>query len=303
LYALINYYGPGLFNEFSIGGLKLLTPLSVFQTSLIKFNTQDGMGMWVSNVDASAVTVDGQGNSFAVGSFRNTLSVGTRSLTATSPSDVFVARFDAGGTLLGLNSLGANRPATPVRIATVPDGRSDEGAVVSLMRPSNATSLLSLRTDGTVDWEEQVSIAATRGLAVAPGPGQPHGRVLLGGTFTNQAQFGKLRLSANGTTPFLASLTFRRASRSNASKEIASANKVSLYPNPVREAFTLRLPAQPGGQLQLVNLHGRVVHEQRLAASGVEGEVNVDVKRLPRGLYTLRLSTAGQTETLQVQLD
>jgi hypothetical protein len=75
-----------------------------------------------------------------------------------------------------------------------------------------------------------------------------------------------------------------------ASRDVALAEHVSLFPNPATGTATLRVPAAlctPGTTLRLFNALGQLVAEQPLATT----ETNLTLTGLPAGLYTLLLST------------
>jgi hypothetical protein len=76
---------------------------------------------------------------------------------------------------------------------------------------------------------------------------------------------------------------------------------VNVYPNPSIGQFTLSYPAQPSaGVLEVVDLHGRVVHKARLAAWSQVQSVHLP-GQLP-GLYHCRLSWGSRSTSVRVIL-
>lgn len=73
---------------------------------------------------------------------------------------------------------------------------------------------------------------------------------------------------------------------------------ISAYPNPVREALTLRLPTNAPATLALRNALGQVVYLAE--ATPGNGQFTVSVGQLARGLYVLTVSQQGQTATAKV---
>ena len=66
---------------------------------------------------------------------------------------------------------------------------------------------------------------------------------------------------------------------------------ISAYPNPVREALTLRLPTNAPATLALRNALGQVVYLAE--ATPGNGQFTVSVGQLARGLYVLTVSQQG----------
>ncbi|MBC8082295.1 MAG: T9SS type A sorting domain-containing protein, partial [Hymenobacter sp.] len=79
---------------------------------------------------------------------------------------------------------------------------------------------------------------------------------------------------------------------------------LSAAPNPSAGSFMVRVAqSQPHpGQLQLLDLRGRVRYEQALAGAAQQ-EVSMKVLGLPAGLYLLRLLTANGTATHKVMIE
>jgi hypothetical protein len=75
--------------------------------------------------------------------------------------------------------------------------------------------------------------------------------------------------------------------------EEADKNSMALFPNPNQGRFTLELPEAMNGDamLQVLDLAGRMVAQQRLTGTAVQ---QVDLSALPDGLYTLVLHNNGR---------
>ena len=82
-------------------------------------------------------------------------------------------------------------------------------------------------------------------------------------------------------------LQFYLGSRQPGSQGIAGADgpMLTLAPNPATESIVIE---SPGGMLQLLDSEGREVMARRLHG----GRATVDISMLPRGVYTVRLTTA-----------
>ncbi|WP_460611743.1 T9SS type A sorting domain-containing protein [Hymenobacter seoulensis] len=294
VYMLGRYFGPLTVGSnvlpSSAGGNCLLAKLSQ-QTGAVRWittGTTDGV---------SSLVADALGNSYVAGSFRGTIGVGTSTLTAGTGTEGFVARFTSSGAVTWLRSIGQVVPFTTQAVCNLSPVPLLQGAVVGLTRPPGEAAVVALQPTGAVAWEENADgTSSSKALAVAPGPSLQHLRIFLGGTLTNQVAFGPHRVKANGTTSFLAVLSNKLNRRS------IDWNVFSLFPNPVRDVLTLRLPPLPATQVQLLNLHGRVVRTMQLAESTAPATQLLEVRDLPSGLYLLRLSTTDETITRQIQI-
>lgn len=85
-------------------------------------------------------------------------------------------------------------------------------------------------------------------------------------------------------------------------------NKVpmSVYPNPVRETLTVKLPALSGersAQVALLNSLGQIVKLRLVALRGTEVETMLSVSELPAGVYTLRLQTESSMGTHKIVVE
>jgi len=77
-------------------------------------------------------------------------------------------------------------------------------------------------------------------------------------------------------------------------EEITSTEKISLkstsievFPNPVSETLTIKLPTDQSGQLQILDVFGRIV----LAQKTTPKQAKISVAHLPNGVYFLKLIT------------
>ncbi|KUG06342.1 hypothetical protein ASU33_03010 [Solirubrum puertoriconensis] len=289
VYVLGRYFGPFQFGNASFNGDG--------NTFLAKLANQTGTPLWVrSGVSAGAgsLAVDAAGSSYIGGRAGSSVSFGGVSLNISSGSVGFVIHVGQNSNTEWIRSVGDAASNAPVEVATVP--ASNGGAarvVVGLTRPNNAATVLALRANGTIIWQEQASGGQSniRDVAVAPGL-----RIYLGGTLSGQVQFGADAVGANGPTDYLAAL----APRANPLR--FNWDALSVFPNPATVQLSVQVPPLPAVHIQLVNLNGRVVREVRLPASRQPQTATLDVRELPGGLYNLRLTAGGETISRLVQI-
>jgi hypothetical protein len=69
----------------------------------------------------------------------------------------------------------------------------------------------------------------------------------------------------------------------------AKENRLFVYPNPVRqnESFFVIINEQQSGELQLIDVNGRIVQRLIVVNGGV---IQLSANRLPAGLYFLKLA-------------
>jgi len=72
--------------------------------------------------------------------------------------------------------------------------------------------------------------------------------------------------------------------------------KLSVYPNPTVESFTISLDSEEAYDYQLMDVAGKVVAN----ASGVQGTATVDVREFTPGMYLLRVNQHNQYVTRKV---
>jgi len=70
----------------------------------------------------------------------------------------------------------------------------------------------------------------------------------------------------------------------------------SLYPNPATNFVTIKIPSDDGGEIQIINLFGRVV-ETHNYASLRDGLLQIDVVKFPAGMYAVRWSSGENFQT------
>ena len=133
-------------------------------------------------------------------------------------------------------------------------------------------------------WEQ------SRSYGIAPGPGNS---LYLCGTFADTAHFqgsGQLA-SAGAADAFLVKMQVPPVT--SRPESTASAAGWQVYPNPITEAFTVRLPAAPTEepeivQAQLLNTDGKIAWEG--AGTSTNRLVRFQPRHLTAGMYVLRLS-------------
>jgi hypothetical protein len=63
--------------------------------------------------------------------------------------------------------------------------------------------------------------------------------------------------------------------------------RFNLYPNPVKDYFTISTDANAVATLQLTNVSGRIIHQSQLSRTGV---TQIDFRTASAGLYFVRIT-------------
>ncbi len=81
-------------------------------------------------------------------------------------------------------------------------------------------------------------------------------------------------------------------------QEVQQSIRYQVYPNPVRDVFSVSIEPQPNGiELMIIDMHGRQIEHRNIPASGSEILETFDTTNLPAGMYFIRLSNETDTAT------
>ncbi|MDZ4668141.1 MAG: LamG-like jellyroll fold domain-containing protein [bacterium] len=149
-----NVYVAGTYNGTANFGLLQVTGSSN-QIFLSKY-TSAGVLQWVQTAGgsgedaASCVTVDNSGNSYIVGSFRNTAAFGTTLVTSNGTDDAFIAKYNTTGDLQWVRTLGGT--GQDVAFWAKVDGNGDVVVTGYFQgNPSFSNSTQTLSSNGNSD--------------------------------------------------------------------------------------------------------------------------------------------------------
>ena len=263
------------------------------------------------NETGTTLTAAPDGGVYLAGTFENTFTLGTSTFQSRGAHDVFLARFDASGTLLWIQQWGGEGNDRVNDLAVAPDGllyTTGRFEHTAQFGPSAETSagaadvfLARLNPDGTVLGVSRYGgSAADAGLVLAF---DADGNLHLAGTFegTIDLGFGPLA-SAGDADIFVAQIEASQLRLVATDDPVPVAPSVELaapFPNPFSGTtqFSLTVPTAQHVQVAAYDLHGRrvaVLHDGRLAP-GRAHDLVFDAGDLPAGVYLLRAT--GETFT------
>ncbi|MDP8269445.1 MAG: SBBP repeat-containing protein [Candidatus Tenebribacter davisii] len=108
-----NSYVTGIFSETAPFGFYSLTSSGSYDIFVAKMDA-NGNWLWATKAGGSgsdygdSIAIDGDGNSYVTGSFEETATFGSYSLTSSGSADIFVAKMDANGNWLWVTKAGGS---------------------------------------------------------------------------------------------------------------------------------------------------------------------------------------------------
>ena len=318
--ALGNVYISGFFASPTINfGTTMLSNSGTDNIFLVKFD-KNGSVLWaksvVGNGDdvAQYVTTDILGNVYITGSFSSpTLNFGTTTLTNTSFYDLFLAKYDASGTLIwAKNPIGSSNNFANA-VTTDNSGNvlitgffagatftfdtttltSVGGSDIFLAKYNSSGDFIWAKGmgGGSNDFATSVITDASKNIYITGYFESPN--ITFGATtLTNVAD--------SSSDIFLA----KYSSTTSISTIISGSGNISIYPNPTTNAINLTIDnPEDISTVQVYDMMGReVFHDGNLEPKNIaNNSINIMLPYLPNGVYTLR--AIGSKGTVQKRFE
>src|SRR5688572_25082949 len=124
-----NNYVTGHFKGIATIGNATLTSSGLYDIFIAKYNAS-GTLLWAKQAGGTgddqgySIAVDGSGNSYVTGHFKGIATFGTTTLTSSGLYDIFIAKYNASGTLLWAKQAGGARNDSGQGIAVDGSGNS-----------------------------------------------------------------------------------------------------------------------------------------------------------------------------------
>jgi hypothetical protein len=333
-----NVYVVGGYNAAATFGSMVLPSLNSgvvnnYNTYLLKYDAQGTLLWGKATVPASsqdyalltAVGVDASGNVYVLGDFTPNLTLGsfTLSLPQASSAHVFLAKYDALGTVLWAQMAGSTPPNTVLvsngyDLAVQADGTATITGVYSssmtfgqltLGTPGgfNQAYVARYTPQGTVAWAGRAGtyMGGLMGGNVARGYGvssDAQGVAYVTGDFGGQSDFGPFVLT--NSTPSESNLFVGKIGATALAGRLAAATApLAVYPSPATgQSVTIsfgQATSEPV-ELRVVDAVGRLAAHQRLAAGS--SQYTLPIYGLRAGLYWVQAlgATSQRTGTLVI---
>ncbi len=207
-----NCYITGYFEGSATFGSTTFTSSGSYDAFIAKYDAA-GNFQWAKRAGSSGedygrnIAVDGTGNSYITGTFRNQAGFGSTTLTSSGDEDIFIARYDASGNVLWAKRAGGTNKDAGIGIAL--DGIGNSYITGEFQGGANfgSTTLTSTSTlpdifiakydaSGNVLWAKQAGGSSSdhgRNIAV-----DGSGNSYITGEFEGSASFGSTTLTSSG---------------------------------------------------------------------------------------------------------
>ena len=293
-----NIYMSGTFGTgtLTLGGITLTSPHGS-NAYIVKYNS-DGTEQWAKRtgdgscaVSIMSVEPDADGNIFASGTFCGTLDLESTSLTASSGSRLFIAKYTSGGTVLWAKTAMPGGNSSSIRSADLDangnlivsgnaKGNVNLGNNVVLNTSFEAKYIAKYSSDGTPQWITGSSETGINNEISVECWGE--NIIYSAGVIINTPTltFGDLTYTKTGAN--LYNIHIGRLLDNALSVPKFDAGSFSVYPNPV--ADVLNIDTQENVEsIVIADLNGRVVASAYQAAS-------IKTENLAKGVYLLTVS-------------
>jgi hypothetical protein len=311
--TLGNVYIAGTYLNTSYLDSYTLTPIGDYDIFLAKLDS-NGNYSWVQKAggyplpyscptcpcasgedDVYAIDVDMNNNVYITGGFQGKAKFGTYTVTSagintnTAGRDIFVAKYDSGGSCLWANRIGgtADEWATAITVDTLGNSYVNGNGF-----------LTKFDAAGNYAWTHNAN-AANTGMAL-----ERSGNALyIGGAFYNSVTFGTITLASNNVQyGYVAKMTDTSASISTiAAPELPV--RFTIYPNPTTGNLVVAFSGDPDARvtLRVRNALGMVICTSGPVRAAARCET-LDLGLKPKGIYFVELSTEGGTVSRKVIL-
>ncbi len=314
-----NVYETGDFRQLiSFGKDTLNTQNAPGDVYLVKYDSL-GNVLWarqsvtpdVSNQGyASSVVVDNEGNAYITGSYRDTISFGSFTLTAPKSNNytfysIYFAKYDSKGNVVwaqtqhnGLNWIGFSLSADTMDHIYMDASYGYDTlkfGSYSLYTSNNPTAILQFDTAGNVLCASSVSNARPSDVENewVTASSDPTGQyIYLGGLMGLGTVFCGPDTVLDVYGPCY-TLRWESCSIITGMDDIShNLTRVGIFPNPNNGVFTIT-SKEIDGRVEIYNMVGEKVN---IRASGeVNGEIRIDIGKQPPGMYFYRIISPGST--------
>ena len=273
--------------------------------------TQAGGGL---DDNCGGIAMDDNGNSYVSGSFNDTATFGSYSLTSSGEGDIFVAKIDAIGNWLWVTQAGGSESDGGKAITIDDNGNSyvtgcfNETAIFgsySLVNSGGVINIFVAKMDsnGIWLWATQAggsSYGCGFGIAI-----DDNGNCYVTGYFAGITTFGSYSLTSSGSNDIFAAKLGNNTSVEN--EIISTEIRLSNYPNPFNPTTTISFSIQNDSKVELMiyNIKGQKIRSL-LSDQITVGEHSIvwngedaSEKKVGSGIYLYKLNMNGKMEAVK----
>jgi hypothetical protein len=301
-----NIYMAGYFNQHATFGDFMLTTEGSSDMFLVKYDNS-GSIVWAERAGgkgddrATAISVDGSGNSYVAGFFTNdTITFGSATLVNASGDNSFIAKYDPEGRVLwakGLNgdskALGITETHGKVYVCGRFSGDTlSYGSYKLLLDGSSDLYLVNCDADGNAKWMiKQTSGGGSSESANAIAADQ-WGNIFIAGDFGSHESitFGSSVLipSDNSYDMFIA----RLGNNVTGIEYLQDPDESIIYPNPSKGSFAFHFYAKSNGiyRIRLIDIQGRetqIIPDAQMVTG--KNDIYVNTENMSKGFYFVQI--------------
>lgn len=269
----------------------------------------NAMGSFGDDIGYGMVT-DAAGNVYTTGSFQSSVDFdpGTGVTTLITGGggfndDVFVQKLDAGGNFIWARNMGGTSDDRGYAITRDmwgniyttgfhSDGDFDPGNAVFTLTGSG-TFISKLDASGNFVWAKHMNISQGNGINA-----DVSGNIYTTGQFDHTVDFdpgtGNSSLTSNAGT---LDVYIQKLSSSSAAVNEIFDNTSAIYPNPVKDKFTITLnKVYSSITLQIADITGKIIYNSN---EGATNTIAVDLKAAP-GFYMVTVTADGNSQSIKL---
>jgi len=271
----------------------------------------NGNWLWATQAGGSysgagyGIAIDDNGDSFVTGSFVETATFGSYSLTSYGDIDIFVAKMDANGNWLWATQAGGSGFDFGESIAIDGDGNS---YITGNFSATATFGSYSLTSSGSADIFVAKMDANGNWLWVTKAGGSSwddsygitidsNGSSYVTGDFSATATFGSYSLTSSGSADiFVAKL----GNDTSVDNYVISSNIVlTNYPNPFNPLTTIQfnLKENETGILTISNIKGQLIESHQFGSGS--HTYDWDASKQSSGIYLYKLNVNGKTKAVK----
>jgi len=297
----------------NFGSYSIVASSGLFDIFLAKMDA-NGNWLWATQVGGIgdnkgyAITIDDNLNKFVTGSFEDTATFGSYSITSSGSRDIFVAKMDANNNWLWATQSGGSGDDKGYRISVDNNGNSyvtgQFGNTATFgsysITSSGNDDIFVAKMDANGNWLWAIQAGGSgrdEGWGIET---DDTGNSYVAGFFYETATFGSYSLTSSGSWDIFVAKLGNEVSVQNVITPTKM--KLSNYPNPFNPSSTISFEIQEGekGIMSIFNLKGQLIESGEFNAGNHHYTWNADDQST--GLYFYQLKTEISIQTRRMLL-
>lgn len=278
-----------------------------WQDIYVAKSDKDGNWLWAKKIGGEeedqglGVSIDPLGNIILTGFFEKTVSFGDTTLTSSGESDIFIASFNALGTLNWVRQAGGGE-GNQYGFAVDTDSEGNiiiTGSIIDVTHFGNftidpqgeASYVAMYNKQGICQWATGVTGSSSRGVDLNSGEGVIF---LAGESYGSNSilDFGQSFITVQYPDTYLARMRYIDVITGTESGLDLNKIKIKIFPNPFTDRIVIELPDNGPTQIRIRNSTGNVVLSSQITSHHTE----IPMHNSSSGLYFLEIEQNGKRD-------